>query len=87
MATLRTTRIFPDTIRQDTCQARACGKTIYFAQNVRTLNFSPYDTRPVPLAEEQEIETRRRIWLLDMAVNVNHFVTCVARQRFGRRAR
>jgi hypothetical protein len=84
--TLRTTRIFPDTITQNVCADRRCGHVVYFAENVRTGNRMIFDTRPAPIAEEREIETQRPIWLIDLSKTVSHFASCVGRDSF-RRAR
>lgn len=81
----RVTRIWRDTIRQDTCRHAHCGKTIWFAQNVRTGHTMPFATYPVPLTVQPELETRREMWAVDLAQS--HFADCVGAATFRRRGR
>lgn len=82
--TQRRTKIWGDTIRQQVCKSVRCNKTVYFAQNVKTGTFMPFDGRPQALAVEVEIQTGREIWLIDLATS--HFGSCVAAPSFRRRA-
>lgn len=79
---LRTTKIWADTVQQDVC--RRCGRTVYRAQNVRTGNVRAFDRRPVPLAEQPELETRRVELLVDLAQMSEHDATCVGAKYFRR---
>jgi hypothetical protein len=79
----RVSVIWADTIRQGTCESPRCRKTIYFAQNVRTKKFMPFSRRPIPLAVQPEIETKREQWTVDLATV--HFADCVAAPAFRRR--
>jgi hypothetical protein len=80
---LRTMRGWADTICQETCRATRCGKPIWFIQNIKTGARMPFDGRPSPIAVEQEIDTGRVIWLLDLAKS--HMATCVSTGQFRRR--
>jgi hypothetical protein len=82
--TLRTTRIWADTVTQEVCRHPRCRRTIYFAVNVRTGNRSPFDNRPVPIAEQRELETGRVEWTIDLAQASSHFGSCVGAKFFRR---
>lgn len=84
MAGQRTSKIWSDTIRAELCKAAGCRRQIWFAQNIRTGNFMPFDVRPVPIAIETELGTGRESWLIDLASS--HFASCSAAKQF-RRAR
>ncbi|MEO8483091.1 MAG: hypothetical protein ABI634_12830 [Acidobacteriota bacterium] len=85
MTTQRTMWIWADTIRQRACTARNCSKPVWFCQNVKTGNYMPFNRPPEALARQNELETNREQWLVDM-VHV-HWADCAARHTFGRRRR
>lgn len=83
MAGPRLTQIWADTIRQQPCKAPSCGKTLWFAQNVRTGNYMPFVQKPVPVIEQPELETGRLKWTVDCGLS--HFVDCPGASGFRRR--
>ena len=84
MAAVKTTRIWGDSVRQDVCRDSRCRRVVFFAQNVKTGRFMPFDVRPAPLAVERELETGREMHVVDLASN--HFASCIAAAGF-RKAR
>jgi hypothetical protein len=81
------TKIWPDTIRPDVCRASCCGQSLYYAQNVKTGRWTPFNTRPVAIAVQPEIETAREIWTIDLAQTISHFATCKDALMFRKRRR
>lgn len=83
-AKVKTSKIWADTIRHDTCKAASCRRPVVFAQNVKTGNYMIFDGVPAAIARERELETGRDMWTIELTTS--HFATCPAKQQF-RRAR
>lgn len=78
---VRTVKVWRDTAMADVCRAASCRRPITKIQNVKTLNFIPFDDI-APIQVEREIETGREMLTLDLAKN--HFATCPAANQFKR---
>jgi hypothetical protein len=76
------TKIWKDTIRQDTCRSARCGRRIWWAQVVKSGRFMCFDQAPEALVTEVELETHREQITVDLAPN--HYATCPGRQEFRR---
>jgi hypothetical protein len=79
----KTAKIWADTLRRESCSYVRCAQVLYFAQLIKTQRWIPFTGRPTPLAQEQEIQTLRQIWTVDLAQS--HFATCIGAQSFRRR--
>lgn len=80
--TVRTTKIYADTIRERDCLGQGCGQRIYFAVNVKSGKAQPFNLPVNPLAVETEMLDGREIFTIDLGTN--HHASCVAAHEFRR---
>jgi hypothetical protein len=78
--TLRTTKIWADTIVERDCLGEGCGQRIYFAVNVKSGKAQPFDLPVNPIGREKDMLDEREIFTIDLAQA--HHVTCPAASQF-----
>lgn len=83
--TLRTTRVWGDTITRKTCEYAGCRQGLWLARHVRTGNYMVFEGEPTAISKQPEIETGREAWLVDLALE--HWSKCHGAAQFRRRAR
>lgn len=78
--TLRTTKIWADTIVERDCLGEGCGQRIYFAVNVKSGKAQPFDLPVTPIGRERDLIDGREILTIDLATA--HHISCVAAAQF-----
>lgn len=80
--TLRTTKIWADSIVERECIGEGCGQRIWFGRHVKSGKPQPFNLPVNPLARETDMIDGREIFTIDLGTN--HHATCVAASQFRR---